>query len=188
MMTLDLFSAPAYPEGFAYKAEALSIEEEHDLLLRLGELPFEEFDFHGFLSKRRVISFGWKYDFTAARLRQAEAVPDFLKTVRQRAATALERDPETFGQLLVTEYGPGAGIGWHRDKAVFGEVIGVSLAAACTLRLRRPAGEKWQRASIELAPRSVYLLSGEVRSDWEHSIPPVAETRYSLTFRTLGSK
>jgi alkylated DNA repair dioxygenase AlkB len=86
----------------------------------------------------------------------------------------------------VTEYGPGAGIGWHRDKAVFDEVVGVSLATACTLRLRRKTGASWERRSTELLPRSVYLFSGEVRSDWEHSIPPVPQIRYSLTFRTLA--
>lgn len=93
--------------------------------------------------------------------------------------------PEAFTQVLVTEYGPGAGIGWHRDKAVFDEIIGISLGTACTLRLRREYSGKWQRLSVELAPRSAYLLSGAVRIEWEHSIPPVTDTRYSLTFRSL---
>ncbi|MDB5527427.1 MAG: alkylated repair protein [Devosia sp.] len=185
-MTLDLFGASSFPEGFVYAAEVLSAGEEGWLLAELETLPFQEFDFHGFLGKRRVVSFGWKYDFAAATLRQADAIPDFLLPIRDRATAAIGRNAEGFKQVLVTEYGPGAGIGWHKDKAVFGEVIGVSLAATCTLRLRRRDGEKWQRVSTELAPRSVYLFSGSVRSEWEHSIPPVSETRYSLTFRSLA--
>lgn len=185
-MTLDLFGARSLPEGFAYEPDLHSRSEEEELVARLLDLPFRQFEFHGFEGKRRVVSFGWTYDFAAATLRQADAIPDFLVPVRDRAARAVERDPEAFGQALVTEYRSGAGIGWHRDKAVFGEVVGVSLAASCTLRLRCKTGASWERRSIELAPRSVYLFSGEVRSDWEHSIPPVPQTRYSLTFRSLA--
>lgn len=185
-MTLDLFGASTFPEGFLYEPDLLSAAEEHSLLTELEKLPFQEFDFHGFLGKRRVVSFGWKYDFAAATLRQVDPAPDFLWPVRDRAATAIGRSADIFEQVLVTEYGPGAGIGWHKDKAVFAEVMGVSLAAPCTLRLRRREGEKWQRVSTELAPRSAYLFSGSVRSEWEHSIPPVSETRYSLTFRSLA--
>ena len=185
-MTLDLFGAPAFPQGFLYEAGVISSAEERSLLDDLEKLPFREFDFHGFLGKRRVVSFGWTYDFAAATLRRAAPVPDFLLPVCERAASAVGRDAGLFEQVLVTEYGPGAGIGWHKDKAVFGEVMGVSLAASCMLRLRQRAGEKWRRASVELLARSVYLFSGEVRSAWEHSIPPVPATRYSLTFRSLA--
>ena len=88
--------------------------------------------------------------------------------------------------MLVTKYGPGAGIGWHRDKEVFGEVIGVSLLSPCVLRLRRKVGgKKWERANVEAEPRSAYLLSGPSRSEWEHSIPAVDALRYSITFRNL---
>ena len=88
--------------------------------------------------------------------------------------------------MLVTEYGPGAGIGWHRDKAVFGEVIGVSLLSPCVLRMRRKAGErKWERVNVTAEPRSAYFLSGPARMEWEHSIPPVDALRYSITFRNL---
>jgi alkylated DNA repair dioxygenase AlkB len=89
---------------------------------------------------------------------------------------------------MVTEYSPGAAIGCHRDRSIFGEVIGVSLASQCTLRFRRKIGHKWDRASIILDPRSAYLLKGPVRTGWEHSIPAVATLRYSITFRTMKSK
>jgi hypothetical protein len=54
-----------------------------------------------------------------------------------------------------------------------------SIASTC---FRRKSGSAWQRASLRLAPRSVYLLSGPARTQWEHSIPPLAGLCYSITF------
>ena len=91
--------------------------------------------------------------------------------------------------MLVTEYAPGAGIGWHKDRPEFGDVIGISLLASCVFRLRRKVSAKWQRASLIAKPRSFYLMCGAARHEWQHSIPPVDSLRYSITFRTFkGSK
>ena len=110
----------------------------------------------------------------------------FLLALRGRVAALAGLAPETLGQALVTEYPPGAAIGWHRDKAVFGDVLGVSLGAPCVFGLRRWAGASWRRASLRLEPRSAYLLRGPARTQWEHSIPLTAEgLRHSVTFRTL---
>jgi alkylated DNA repair dioxygenase AlkB len=87
---------------------------------------------------------------------------------------------------LVTEYGAQTGIGWHRDKSVFGDVIGLSLLSACRFRLRRKLDGQWQRVTVEAEPRSAYLLSGPARTEWEHSIPEVDAPRYSITFRSLA--
>jgi alkylated DNA repair dioxygenase AlkB len=134
----------------------------------------------------RVVSFGWHYDFSARHLRKADDIPDFLLALRPAAAAFAGLEPEELRHVLVTKYGPGAGIGWHRDKEVFGEVIGVSLLSPCVLRLRRKVGgKKWERANVEAEPRSAYLLSGPSRSEWEHSIPAVDALRYSITFRNL---
>jgi alkylated DNA repair dioxygenase AlkB len=95
-------------------------------------------------------------------------------------------EADEFQHVLVTEYGPGAGIGWHRDKSVFGETVGVSLLSPCVLRLRRALGKKkWERINVEAEARSAYLLNGAARTEWEHSIPAVAALRYSITFRNL---
>jgi alkylated DNA repair dioxygenase AlkB len=191
---LDIFSgvdvaresAAALPEGFRYKPELIGAADEAALLARVRELPFREFEFHGYTGKRRVVSFGWHYDFSARHLRKAEDIPDFLLALRPAAAEFAGMEPEKFQHVLVTEYGPGAGIGWHRDKAVFGETVGVSLLSPCVLRLRRKAGEKkWERANVVAEPRSAYLLSGPARDEWEHSIPAVDALRYSITFRNL---
>jgi len=94
--------------------------------------------------------------------------------------------PDQLQQALITEYAPGAPIGWHRDKNVFGRIVGVSLLSACTFRLRRRAGDKWERISVIAEPGSAYVLSGPARSEWEHSIPPVDQLRYSITFREIA--
>jgi alkylated DNA repair dioxygenase AlkB len=118
-------------------------------------------------------------------LRQTDDIPDFLLTVRETAAAFAGVRAADLQHVLVTEYSAGAGIGWHRDKAIFGDVIGISLLASCTFRLRRAAGASWERAKLTLEPRSAYLLRGPSRTEWEHSIPEVDQLRYSLTFRNL---
>lgn len=182
---LNLFGAPKLPEGFKYEANIISAAEERTLLQQIEELPFRDFEFHGYTGKRRVVSFGWKYDFSERKLHQADDIPEFLLVLRETAARFAGMQPDHLQQALVTEYDAGAGIGWHKDKAVFGEVIGISLMSACIFRLRCKAGDKWQRFSLTAEPRSAYLLSGISRTDWEHSIPSVDQLRYSVTFRNL---
>jgi alkylated DNA repair dioxygenase AlkB len=186
---LELLKTEALvPDGFAYRDELVTPRDESALLAALRKLPFEPFEFHGYLGKRRIVSFGWRYDFARAQLTPAPPIPPFLLELRDAAADFGAIAAERLAQVLVTEYEPGAGIGWHRDKANFGEVIGVSLHAACRLRFRRGRDGGWQRFAQALAPRSAYLLRGSARTDWEHSIPPVAEPRYSVTFRTLRAE
>ena len=177
--------APRLPEGFASRPELISHDEEARLLAEVERLPFRAFEFRQYLGLRRVVSFGFRYDFSVERLREAEPLPDFLLPLRGRAAEFAELGEDDFVQALITEYAPGAGIGWHRDKGVFGKVVGVSLAAPCTFRFRRKAGTGWERLSFTPEPRSAYLLDGPARAEWEHSIPAVETLRYSVTFRSL---
>jgi alkylated DNA repair dioxygenase AlkB len=174
------------PEGFRYRLDLIGPAKEEALLAHVRALPFKEFEFHGYTGKRRTVSFGWHYDFSGRQLRKADDIPEFLLGLRRAAAEFADLDPDALPHALVTEYAAGAGIGWHRDKGVFGEVVGVSLLSPSTLRFRRKVGEKkWERANIMVEPRSAYSLKGPARSEWEHSIPPVAGLRYSITFRSL---
>lgn len=173
------------PEGFRYEEELLLPEEESELIRRIKTLPLKEFEFHGYTGKRRVVSFGWHYDFGSFSLNRVEDIPDLLKPLRQKAAAFARLSPEDLPHVLVTEYTPGTPIGWHRDKAVFEDVIGISLGSACRFRFRRKKGEKWQRYALDLQPRSFYILRGPSRTNWEHSIPAVEHLRYSITFRSL---
>src|SRR5437868_6509045 len=134
VMQPSLFPMPvtrALPDGFLYCPEVITPEDERLLLNRIADLPFKEFQFHGFTGKRRVVSFGWRYDFNECELRQADDMPPFLLPLRRRAAELAGLTPDGFQHVLVTEYARGAGIGWHRDKAVFDEVVGISLLAPC---------------------------------------------------------
>jgi alkylated DNA repair dioxygenase AlkB len=183
---LTLFERPdSLPEGFQYQPEFLTEDEEKELIAHFQDLPFKEFEFHGFLGKRRVVSFGWKYDFSAGRLRESEPIPEFILPIREKAAAFAGIEPGALAHVLVTEYSPGTTIGWHRDRPQYEDVIGISLGSECVFRLRRKTGSSWQRRSITLVPRSVYALRGSVRNDWEHSIPAVARLRYSIMFRNL---
>ena len=192
---LNLFEGPPpeAPSGLVYESDFVGAEEEAALADRIADLPFKPFEFHGFTGNRRTVSFGMHYAFDGSGLREAEPIPDWLQPLRARAAVLAGREPEAFVHALVIEYAPGAGIGWHRDRPVFGEVVGISLLAPAPLRFRRKpvlsgvegAGAKWERFTLTAEPRSAYLLRGEARHEWEHSIPQLETLRYSVTLRTL---
>jgi alkylated DNA repair dioxygenase AlkB len=181
----DLFcDAPALPAGLRYAPDLISAADEQQLLTAFAALPFKPFEFHGYLGKRRIVAFGWRYDYSRRALGAAEPMPDFLLPLRTQAAAFAGLEAEDLRQALITEYAPGAGIGWHRDKPMFEEVIGISLLSPCTLRFRRPVpGGGWERRALTPQPRSAYLLQGPARREWEHSIPGVQRQRYSVTFR-----
>jgi alkylated DNA repair dioxygenase AlkB len=181
----NLFPSQGLPEGFQYKDTMLSLEQERILVEKFASLSFKEFEFRGFFGKRRTVSFGWRYDFNVRELQATDEIPSFLLDLRQAMADFAGLSADQLQQALITEYSPGSAIGWHRDRPEFNDVIGVSLLAPCMFRLRRRVGQRWERASLKLPPRSAYLLRGAARDDWQHSIPPVDALRYSVTFRSL---
>lgn len=183
MRTAAQISSP--PEGFKYVEELVLPELEAELIREIGRLPLKVFEFQGYTGQRRVVSYGWHYDFGSLSLNRADSVPSFLESLRARAAAFAGLSADSLAHVLVTEYTPGAPIGWHRDKPAFEDVIGISLGSACRFRFRRKNGMSWERYSLTLEPRSVYLLRGPARTDWEHSIPAVEDLRYSITFRSL---
>jgi alkylated DNA repair dioxygenase AlkB len=178
-------AARKLPDGFKYQPDVITRDEERDLVRHIETLPFKQFEFHGFTGKRRVVSFGWRYDFSERQLQRGGDIPPCLLPFRDRAAQFAGLGPNDLQHILVTEYAPGAAIGWHRDKAVFAEVVGISLLSPASFRLRRKIGATYERVTINVEPRSAYLLSGLSRTQWEHSIPAVEALRYSLTFRNF---
>ena len=182
-----LFDAPLIP-GLAYRVDFISRDEEAALLGHIAPMELSPFRFQGWEGKRRTRSYGWRYDFDDASFAPTEPIPDWLLALRAKAARFAGLEPDGLPSILLARYDPGAGIGWHRDRPQFGTVVGVSLAGTATLRFRRRVGGGFQRANLELEPRSAYLLSGEVRAQWEHSIAPADRLRYSITFRTLSDR
>ena len=185
-MTL-LFDTPLIA-GLRYEEAVIGDPEERALLDRLQNLDLAPFRFHGFVGNRRTQSFGWRYDFEDASFSPAEPIPGWLEPLREQAAAFAGLRAEQFVHVLLARYDPGAGIGWHRDRDVFEQVVGLSLGSPATLRFRQRTPSGFRRANLELAPRSAYLLSGEARHDWEHSITPGAQLRFSVTFRALSEK
>jgi len=182
----SFFHDPApLPEGFLYQPDLILPEEEAALAAWIATQPLKPYEFRGYLGNRRVASFGLGYGHAKAK---APDIPPILLELRHKIASFAKRQAEDFIMVLASEYAPGAGIGWHKDRPQFGEIVGVSLLTEARLRLRRKEGQGWQRLSQLLEPRSAYLLSGDVRSNWEHSIPSQEQLRYSITFRTAAEQ
>jgi alkylated DNA repair protein (DNA oxidative demethylase) len=186
-MSADLFGEPLIA-GLEYRPGFISVAEERGLLGHLQQEQLSPFRFHGWEGKRLTRTFGWRYDFDDASFAPAEPIPDWLKPLRAKAAELARVEPDDFAHALLIRYDPGAGIGWHRDRPVFDRVVGVSLGSPAVLRFRRRRPGGFDRTSLEVEPRSAYLLSGAARHGWEHSIAPGETLRFSITFRTLSDK
>ena len=189
----DLFAAaaappsPALPQGMVYETEFLTPGEEQALVALIERMALAEMRYKNYTARRRVASFGGKYDFSANRLEAAAPVPAELEPLRRKVAAWLGVEPAAFTQVLVAEYRAGTPLGWHRDVPDFEDVIGVSLLHEAVLRFRPyPPREPKKAGVIKLtvAPRSVYLLRGPARWSWQHSVAPTRSLRYSITFRT----
>jgi alkylated DNA repair dioxygenase AlkB len=177
-----VYSAPA---GLHYQSEFIGVLEETDPIRRIQTLPLHPFQFGAFEGKRRVVSFGWRYDYSERRLEKGDPAPTWLLLLAHRIEEFAGLPDSSISQILCTEYPVGSGIGWHRDRPHFEDVFGLSLASACTLRLRRKVGEAWERYALNIEPRSLYMMRSEARHVWEHSISPLDIVRYSITFRTM---
>lgn len=175
------------PHGLQYLPEFLSEVEAHELASLLSRLPLKPFEFHGFTGNRRTLSFGLRYDYSRGQTELASEPPPFLDALRERIAKFAGLSAEQFRQIGINEYRPGAGIGWHKDKPEFGDVVGISLLSDVKMRFRKRDGNNWLRVSHLLQAQSIYVLRGEAREVWQHSIAPVSTLRYSITFRTLAS-
>jgi len=175
-------------EGFIFQEEFITPEEELGLLECIRALEFHEMKMRGVVARRRVIHYGVKYSFKTFKATPGPPIPDYLVPLRTQAADLAGVSPDHLAEALITEYSPGASIGWHKDAQPFGIVVGISLLSASRFRFRRGKMRAWETAEVPLPPRSAYVLTGPARTEWEHSIPSVKELRYSVTFRTLRSR
>ena len=187
MSQAALFDAPPIA-GLEYREEFISADEHDRLVAKLSGTDLAPFRFHGWLGNRKTKTFGWRYDFDDSSFAPAEPIPEWLEPLRAKAAALAGITPEEFAHVLLARYDPGAGIGWHRDRPQFEQVVGISLGAPAIMRFRQRTQTGFRRANVHLEPRSAYLLSGEVRWDWEHRITPGDALRFSITFRSLSDK
>ena len=187
MSQSNLFAEPLI-DGLQYRDDFITQTEHDRLVTELEGLNLAPFRFHGWLGNRKTQTFGWRYDFDDASFAPAEPIPRWLQPLRAKAAAFAGFAPEDFAHALLARYDPGAGIGWHRDRPQFEQVFGISLGAPATMRFRQRTAGGFRRTTVDLEPRSAYLLSGEVRREWEHSIAPGDTLRFSITFRSLSEK
>ena len=186
----QLFSpGPDLPEGMAYRPVLITPAEEQELLACIEALPLHEARYKDWNAKRRIVSYGGRYDFSRNELLPAEPLDPFLHPLRDRIAAWSDIPSSAFGHALISEYSPGTQLGWHRDVHHYGEIVGVSLAGPGRMRLRPYPPQKGRCRAvqvIDLEPRSAYILRGPARWDWQHAISPTRALRYSITFRTLS--
>ena len=179
---------PKYPEGFQYVHNFLTVDEEKYLLEQIAKIELHTFLFQGYEAKRKVASFGYDYSFDKKALTKGKDIPSYFNDLIDKVSSHLSLDKNLLAELLVTEYPVGSVINWHRDAPPFDVIAGISLFADCTFRLRPHDKAKQGRGSIISLPvkrRSLYVIQGEARTDWQHSIAPVKSVRYSITLRTL---
>jgi DNA oxidative demethylase len=176
------------PPGLIFLPEFLTQDEEANLLDLIRSMDFRTLQMHGVTAKRHIKQFGWHYAFESYRLTPADPIPAAFDSIRARSAAMAGIDASEWAEALVTEYAAGAGIGWHRDAPGFGIVAGISLMGECRMRFQTGMGPARATSAIDLPPRSIYLLTGEVRTKWQHMIPATRELRYSITFRTLRKR
>jgi alkylated DNA repair dioxygenase AlkB len=173
-----------YEEGF------LPPEEETTLLSRIQDLPLRHAEYKQFTARRRVASYGGRFDYTSNELLPAAPIPAWLIPLRDRAAGWAGLPSNDIAHALIAEYAPGTPLGWHRDVPDFEAIVGVSLLGSCRMRLRRYPPQKPGRAeaTLDLAPRSIYTLQGPARWAWQHAVSPTKMLRYSITFRTTRKR
>lgn len=189
MMTQRVLFAPLVqlPEGFTYRPDFITADEETTLLDEIRALPFHEARYKEYTAKRRIVSYGGSYDFSTNELIPAGPIPPFLEPLRDRIANWVQVPASEFQHALIAEYRPGTQLGWHRDVPEFDLVVGVSLGGYGRMRLRPypPAkGRNPDIVSVDLGPRSAYVIQESARWGWQHSIAGTQTLRYSVTFRT----
>ena len=176
------------PPGFLYYPDTVTADEVSALVARVRAIEFSPVEMRGQVARRRTAHFGWVYGYESWRITPGPPLPPFLLPLRERVGALAGVDAAALAEVLVTEYPAGAAIGWHRDAPQFGVVIGVSLLSACRMRFQHGRGAERRTRAVTLEPRSAYVLTGEARQQWQHSIPAMRAPRYSITFRTLGTQ
>lgn len=180
--------SPKLPEGFTYQENFLTQQEEQHLLEAIAAIELKPMMFQGFEAKRKVASFGYDYSFDNRRLTKGKNFPPDLMWLVVKVADHLSIPTADFAELLVTEYPVGSVINWHRDAPPFDVIVGLSLLSDCTFKLRPHSKEKRTRKTtvvLHVERRSLYVMSGVSREEWQHCTSPVSAVRYSITLRTL---
>jgi DNA oxidative demethylase len=176
------------PAGLRYIADAIPRNSEQELLRYLETLDLERVTIRGNTARRTVRHYGRRYDYGAHVLRDADPIPAELEPMRRRAEELAGLAPGAIIEALVNHYPAAAGIGWHADAAIYKTIVGISLGTPCRLQFRTGATNGRRVFEQTVAPRSAYVMTGPVASQWQHRIAATDGDRFSLTFRSLEAK
>ncbi len=187
-------SAGNHPDipGLVYIPTFIEADTEAALIANIDQQPW----LHDL--KRRVQHYGWRYDYKSRGITQdlhIGPIPDWLGGLCEHLSAdgIFSRVPD---QVIINEYQPGQGISAHIDcMPCFGDTIAsLSLGSACVMDFTSTTIGKKQSQLLE--PRSLLVLSGDARYQWQHAIPArkgdkwqgqsnPRTRRISLTFRTV---
>jgi len=172
------------PEGLALAPEVISPAQEAALIEACAgcDLAYYAQDPGNPRSRK---SFGWEYDIAAGRFHPGDPMPSAFSEVRAIAANFAGVAADDIVDCLVIRYEPGALLQPHYDKPVFKDIVGLSLASDCDMVFSKPVELGGDEIVVRLPRRGMFKMTGDARTVYRHAIPPVVDTRWSLTFRTL---
>ena len=197
---------PDLPPGFLYEPGFVTVDGAEDLL---REIDDEDAPWLSDLS-RRVQHYGFKYDYQARRIVRSMhlgPLPDWLRGLADQVTGFVESNGgfesaeplEAFDQAIINEYEPGQGIAPHVDcEPCFGPVV-ATLSLGSDVEMQFDHVRTGERIPVRLEQRSLAVLKGDTRYEWQHSIanrksdPPLGgrgkrvkrRRRVSITFRTV---
>jgi alkylated DNA repair protein alkB homolog 8 len=126
--------------------------------------------------RNTIKRFGSKLPYKASNIKE---IPAYLQELCQRIHDDgwVEEVPDS---VTINEYKAGQKIDWHIDSLSSGPVICVlSLMGNATMGMRRGTDTRM----YDISARSLLIMEEEARYQWEHSIYPVKEDRFSIVFR-----
>lgn len=202
----DEEAAPLAPPGLLYEPEFATTDEARRLL---GEIDSNEANWLPDLS-RRVQHYGFKYDYKARRIVRSMhlgPLPGWLRDLGDDVTRFVESNDgfepfeplRPFDQAIINEYEPGEGIAAHVDcEPCFGPVV-ATLSLGSDIEMQFEHVRTGERIPVHLAQRSLAVLTGETRYEWNHSIAKrqsdpspsgggqraKRSRRVSITFRTV---
>ena len=171
------------PPGFRMTTEIMTPEFEREIVAVIDSLEMTAYP-QPDLGRRYTRAYGWGYDSRTYELVPADPLPVELEPLRHVAAEFAGVGADDLEHCMISRFEPGAMIPWLRMRPIWNHLVGMPLGSAAPMEFRRSPEDAIVRVSAE--PRSMYLLTGEARADYEHRFPATPHHRWCLWFRDLS--
>ena len=147
-------------------------------------------------NSRKVIHFGSEYKYrTSVEKANVEPFPDWIQSLKQKLVDLEEIPKELpFDQCIVNQYLPSQGISAHiDDPRQFTDFVACFTVGSGGTMVFQKENEKIE---LFVKPGSLYIMSGEARFEWKHSMvgkksdvvdgeKRMRGVRTSITFRSV---